>query len=273
MNRRELKTTAKQSVRNARGSVKPVTLALILSVLALTALEWAVTMLSERSGGGTHYLSQAISAQTRAYVIVALVSLIFQFLLVLLAVGYQALSLRLSRNEEFSMDILLEGFRVWGRAVLLYLYISVILGLWAAILSMPPSYVLAGLYMSGSVSEDMMFLLMSGYMALVMLILSYRYRMAYFILLDSPEKSIRQIITEAKAITQTHRWQLFLLDLSFVPWLLLCVLTCGVLLIWKLPYMAATYAHTYERLLEDYGLRQQRLEELLAQQQERFRMF
>lgn len=271
MNRRELKTTAKQSVRNARGSVKPVTLALILSVLALTALEWAVTMLSERSGGGTHYLSQAISAQTRAYVIVALVSLIFQFLLVLLAVGYQALSLRLSRNEEFSMDILLEGFRVWGRAVLLYLYISVILGLWAAILSMPPSYVLAGLYMSGSVSEDMMFLLMSGYMALVMLILSYRYRMAYFILLDSPEKSIRQIITEAKAITQTHRWQLFLLDLSFVPWLLLCVLTCGVLLIWKLPYLAATYAHAYRHMLDDYAIRQRRMEELLAEQQERFR--
>ena len=72
------------------------------------------------------------------------------------------------------------------------------------------------------------------------------------------------------AINTPRRGELVLMDLSFVPWALLCTLTCGVLLIWKLPYMVCTYAHAYRYMLEDYGVRQQRMEQLLAEQRERF---
>ena len=167
--------------------------------------------------------------------------------------------------------MLLEGFRLWGKTTLLYIYVSVLLALWSTVFAMPASYTAAALYMAGTISEDTMLLLMTGYMSLVMFIFSYRYRMAWFVLLDGPEKSIRGIIAETKAINRTHRGQLFLLDVSFVPWCLLCCLTCGVLFIWKLPYITATYAHAYHHMLEDYGVRQQRLEEILAEQQERFR--
>jgi uncharacterized membrane protein len=44
--------------------------------------------------------------------------------------------------------------------------------------------------------------------------------------------------------------QLFLLDLSFLPWLVLCACTGGILLIWKLPYIVTTYAHAYATLQE-----------------------
>ena len=195
MDRRQLKNEAKQSVRGARGSTKLTTLVCLLAVGLLALAEWGLTLLAERSAGGSQYLSQALSAQSRSYALVMLVSLVFQFLLILLFAGYFSFALRLSRNEFFSMDVLLDG----------------------------------------------------------------------------PEKSVRQIISEAKAINQTHRWQLFVLDLSFLPWLLLCSLTCGVLLIWKLPYLAATYAHAYRHMLDDYAIRQRRMEELLAEQQERFR--
>lgn len=271
MDRRMLKESARQSVLEARGPVKRVTLILVLCAAALILAEWGLGALAERSASGSHYLSQTLSAQSRSYAVVMLVSLVFQFLLVMLWAGYCAFSLQLTRDEEIAPGVLLEGFRLWGRVVLLHLYTALLRSLWAIIFSMPVSYVLSALFLAGTISEDLMFPIMMVYAGLVMFIVSYRYRMAWRVMLDAPEKPIRQVVNEAKAINMTHRGQLFLMDLSFVPWGLLCVLTCGVLLIWKLPYVVCTYSHAYRYMLEDYGIRQQRMEQLLAEQQERFR--
>ena len=271
MDRRMLKESARQSVLEARGPVKRVTLILVLCAAALILAEWGLGALAERSASGSHYLSQTLSAQSRSYAVVMLVSLVFQFLLVMLWAGYCAFSLQLTRDEEIAPGVLLEGFRLWGRVVLLHLYTALLRSLWAIIFSMPVSYVLSALFLAGTISEDLMFPIMMVYAGLVMFIVSYRYRMAWRVMLDAPEKPIRQVVNEAKAINMTHRGQLFLMDLSFVPWGLLCVLTCGVLLIWKLPYVVCTYGHAYRYMLEDYGIRQQRMEQLLAEQQERFR--
>ncbi len=271
MDRRMLKESARQSVLEARGPVKRVTLILVLCAAALILAEWGLGALAERSASGSHYLSQTLSAQSRSYAVVMLVSLVFQFLLVMLWAGYCAFSLQLTRDEEIAPGVLLEGFRLWGRVVLLHLYTALLRSLWAIIFSMPVSYVLSALFLAGTISEDLMFPIMMVYAGLVMFIVAYRYRMAWRVMLDAPEKPIRQVVNEAKAINMTHRGQLFLMDLSFVPWGLLCILTCGVLLIWKLPYVVCTYSHAYRYMLEDYGIRQQRMEQLLAEQQERFR--
>ena len=95
---------------------------------------------------------------------------------------------------------------------------------------------------------------------------TYRYRMAQYVLLDNPQLSIRQVLARTKAINKVHRWELFLLDLSFVPWYLLCLLTLGILFIWKLPYLSATYAHAYNYMVEDFTQRQARLQAILDQQ-------
>ena len=88
MDRRQLKNEAKQSVRSARGSTKLTTLACLLAVALLVLAEWGLTLLVERTAGNSHYLSQALSAQSRSYVLLVLVSLVFQLLLILLFAGY-----------------------------------------------------------------------------------------------------------------------------------------------------------------------------------------
>ena len=100
-------------------------------------------------------------------------------------------------------------------------------------------------------------------------VISYRYRMVYFLLLDQPETPVRVLASKAAAMNRPHRISLFLLDLSFAPWVLLCLLTCGILFVWKLPYMAATYAHAYAFMEKDYEARQQRMEALLEAQKKR----
>ena len=266
MNRRGLKAASRQCLSDATYRPKRVTLVFLVITVVLALLNWGGSLLVERMGSGGHYLSDSIAAGGRSYLLLFLLSLAVQLVTVLLNLGYADFSLRLSRQEEYGMDVLLSGIFFWGKAILLYLLTSVLLSLWSSLFAMPVSYLLAMLYTAGAIGEEQVYGLLMAFIALVMCIVSYRYRMAWFVFLDNPELSTRQILRQAQAINKVHRWQLFLLDLSFVPWILLCIVTCGILLIWKLPYITATYAHAYNWMLEDYARRQKRLEELLAQQ-------
>ena len=74
------------------------------------------------------------------------------------------------------------------------------------------------------------------------------YSMSYYILAENKGKSARECITESKEMTQGHKWELFVLGLSFIGWLLLCGITFGIAYIWVGPYMQATYTNAYKLL-------------------------
>ena len=272
MDRRKLKETSRQSLQDAAYSIKRVTLVCLLAIAALALLEWGLSTLVQHTTSSGRYISDTVASSGRTYLLLFLVSLICQGSLILLLMGYGAFSLRLSRREAFSLDVLLFGFRIWTKVLILYFMTAALLALWSSIFAMPVSYLLSALYLSGEISMETVYLLLMLYTAIVMAVLSYRYRMAWFVLLDHPELPVRQVINQAKAINRVHRWQLFLLDISFLPWWLLGILTCGILLIWKLPYITVTYAHAYHFMLDDYAKRQARLKELLEQQGRPFTM-
>ena len=77
---------------------------------------------------------------------------------------------------------------------------------------------------------------------------SYSYSMSLYILADNKGKSARECIKESMAMTDGHKMELFVLDLSFIGWELLGALTCGIAYIWIQPYYTATKANAYETL-------------------------
>lgn len=269
MDRRTLKHAARQDVASAGSSPRQVTLVFLLLLLALAVLEAAVNLLTQGRGAGGGYLSEAVSAGGRTYLTLFIFSLLCQCLAVLLTAGYTAFALKLNSGEGFSLSILWEGFYRAVPVLLLYLMKSMLLALWTSILSFPLLYLLSAMLLSGTLSETAMYRALLGGMCLLMFLLSYRYRMALFMLMDDPALSARQAINQAKAVNKIHRFRLFLLDLSFLPWILLCILTCGILLIWKLPYMLATYGRAYRFMLEDYARRQSNLQDFLSRMGQR----
>ena len=74
------------------------------------------------------------------------------------------------------------------------------------------------------------------------------YSMAYYVLADHPEMTARQALNESKRITQGHKGELFVLNLSFLGWQILACFTFGILYIWLIPYMRATVANFYRSL-------------------------
>lgn len=76
----------------------------------------------------------------------------------------------------------------------------------------------------------------------------YSYRMSFFIALDHPQWVADRCIHESRIMMRGHKWELFKLDLSFIGWILLSVLTCGIGLLWLSPMMGIATAKFYEEL-------------------------
>ena len=82
------------------------------------------------------------------------------------------------------------------------------------------------------------------------IVAAYRYSLAVYIMIDHPELSAMDCIRESKRMTQGFKSQLFMLDLSFVLWLLLCSLPVigYAVQVYLTPYMETSKALYYEQI-------------------------
>ena len=77
-------------------------------------------------------------------------------------------------------------------------------------------------------------------------LMTYSYSMAYYIKLDHPDYGWKACIDESRRMMQGHKWERFVLDLSFLGWIIVGSLCLGVGSLWVTPYMEATRAQYYE---------------------------
>lgn len=80
------------------------------------------------------------------------------------------------------------------------------------------------------------------------IIASYRYAMAPFLLLENPHMKPRDAIEASKSLMDGHKMELFLLDLSFIGWHLLGLVTLGIAYLWINPYINSSRAAFYRSL-------------------------
>ena len=79
------------------------------------------------------------------------------------------------------------------------------------------------------------------------LIKSYAYSMSFYLMADDENLGGNDAITKSKELMKGHKWDLFVLQLSFIGWILLSMLTCGVLTVFYVgPYMQMAQLIWYE---------------------------
>ena len=132
--------------------------------------------------------------------------------------GYGVLWLALARNENVDYGMLFDGFKDYLRIFLTLLLVQIYTILWMLLLIIPG------------------------------LVKCYSYSMTSFILKDSPEMKYDAAINESMRMMQGHKMKLFLLDLSFIGWFFLSILTLGIGFLFLQPYMSTAHAHFYEDL-------------------------
>ena len=76
----------------------------------------------------------------------------------------------------------------------------------------------------------------------------YAYAMTPYIMAEKPNMGINDAITKSREIMKGHKWQLFWLDVSFIGWMLLGVVTLGLGFVFVWPYYNAARAAFYKEI-------------------------
>ena len=80
---------------------------------------------------------------------------------------------------------------------------------------------------------------------------SYAYSMSFYIKADHPEYDWQQCLKESQALMKGHKWDLFVLNLSFLGWIIVGSMCAGIGLLWVYPYIEAAHAELYRSLISD----------------------
>ena len=99
----------------------------------------------------------------------------------------------------------------------------------------------------------LLIMILSSLLAVVTLgigaiILSYAYGMVPYLLHDYPELSPREAMKISREMMRGQKWNLFVLDFTFIGWILLSILTLGLGVLFVQPYMLTARAAFYEDL-------------------------
>ena len=84
------------------------------------------------------------------------------------------------------------------------------------------------------------------------IIKNYSYKMVTYIQAENGEIGAKQSILISRKMMDGHKLECFKIDLSFIGWNLLVIITFGLAGIFVVPYYEATMAEYYKRLREDY---------------------
>ncbi|HHU06584.1 MAG TPA: DUF975 family protein [Clostridiales bacterium] len=231
INRIAIKEDAKVKIAAARPSPYGPTVVYIALIFVITAIQ---SRLDERFTSYIEGIMRFFAFRSPwpafDYSSVMLLSALFIILLrIVLSVfqtGYRWYSLKISRSMKATFSNILEPTNYLLKVVGLYIAISIITFLLSLLFIIPG------------------------------IIASYRYRQAYYILHDHPEYGILQCMRESARLSRGYKVDLFILDLSFLGWYILCSLTFGILLIWKMPYFEVTYANYYNAIKFNKGFDQ-----------------
>ena len=80
------------------------------------------------------------------------------------------------------------------------------------------------------------------------IIKGYAYELIYYIKADHPEYDWRTCLKESERMMKGHKWEMFVLDLSFLGWIIVGALCLGIGDLWVVPYIEATKTQFYLNL-------------------------
>lgn len=136
--------------------------------------------------------------------------------------GLAMFSLSLSRTNDSDLEILFKGFKNFGTALGAYLLMMLFVFLWSLLLIIPG------------------------------IIAAIGYSMTFFILTDEPELGASDALAKSKRMMRGYKWKYFCLNLRFIGWGILCMISLGIGFLWLIPYMQISYAKFYEDVKTEY---------------------
>ena len=224
----QIKEEAKQVVRGARVNAYLVTLIVLAVTGLLEALDSYVGA-SRTVDQVAELYGQQAAAMLPAFpefpvLLMAFVAAVNWLAQVIINAGWSIYHLGVRQGKEMPYGCLLDGFAFLGKLILLNIVMGIFVYLWSLLFLIPG------------------------------IIAQYRYRFAIYNLCENPEIGVMEAINMSKAQTAGFKWQLFVLDLSFIGWRILSGLTLNILAIWLNPYIVQTDVGFFQQIKAAKGI-------------------
>lgn len=224
LNRVQLKAEAKTITKGAAVS------AYVFTLLYL-AINFVLSLISELATGDiaaefSYYYDVDIAFPTLGLspVLVTFLSILISLVSVILSAGYVIYTMGVRKGRMMPYATLFDGFTFAGKVIVLQILIFAYVFLWSLLFFIPG------------------------------IIAAYRYRFALYNLCENPQLTASEALRMSKAQTRGYKWELFVLDLSFLGWSILCGLTLGILSIWINPYIQQTDIGYFEAIKKASGI-------------------
>lgn len=169
-----------------------------------------------------HFDASIISVITAIFIAILSASLIISLVRLILCgtieLGLSQFLLNLYDGKECTVKDLFSKFNEFGRGFLQALLRGIYALLWMLLFIIPG------------------------------IVKSYSYAMTPFIMAEDPDIKPNDAITLSRELMDGHKLDLFLLNLSFIGWHLLCLLTLGIGEIFLAPYINTAHAAFYREI-------------------------
>ena len=230
LDRVQLKMEARAITKNARVSAYLFTLLYLAIGLVLDSLDWLTSGSSDVLVYMETYMPEVdvsfypTSPLSLPPVVSGFISIVVSLVAVVLSAGYILYAMSVRKGLETPYATMFDGFLFAGKIILLSIVQYIFIFLWSLLFIIP------------------------GFIA------GYRYRFALYNLCENPEMGVMEALNMSKAQTRGHKWELFVLDLSWIGWNILCALTLGILSIWITPYIQQTDIGYFQAIKEMSGI-------------------
>lgn len=148
----------------------------------------------------------------------AVLTLVASFFTSTLSVGFYSYLLKMIRNESFDRN---DIFAYIGKVlpiVAIILLVTIFTLLWSVLFIIPG------------------------------IIAALSYSMVFLLYAEDQSSTAMDYLDQSKELMRGYKWDYFVFGLSFLGWILLSVLTFGILLIWVLPYYTVAEVLYYDEL-------------------------
>lgn len=135
-----------------------------------------------------------------------------------LGVGYALYLMCLADRKVSDINLLFQGFNNFGNTLVAGLLVSLIECIGLVLLIVPGIVASLGLSMT------------------------------YFIMAEDSSISATDAMSQSWQMMKGHKWELFCLYFRFIGWILLCILTVGILSLWVNPYLQMAQLNFYRKL-------------------------
>lgn len=257
-NRVEAKMRARRTMRQGEPRVLLVSLIFVILTVGLTtileqlfvtntAFAWSDFPIYISMGYEPIEVLQYLSMNIFGVGVVSIVlQAIFSIYNTVMSVGWLSYCMRAARQDVAGYRNLFDGFVLIFRVIGILILQAIYVLLWSIVAFIPCFiFVMIGIFTQVTLFLVMAIVCYIGGIIFAVSI-SYRYRLALYFMIDNPDMGCNDTITASKEAMVGRKKSLFSLDLSFIGWAFLGMITFGVLYIWVSPYISITEANFYD---------------------------